>query len=64
MTERWRVALGLLGVSLAACRPAAKAPTTLEISVPYELDTLDPHAQNLLGNFALMSHVYEPLVTT
>lgn len=32
--------------------------------MPYELDSLDPHVRNRLSDFALLSHLYEPLVVT
>ncbi len=50
--------------ALAGCAGRGPARDTLAISVPYELDTLDPHARNRLPNFAVASHFYEPLVTT
>jgi len=34
------------------------------LAVPYELGSLDPHARNSLSDFALLSNLYEPLVTT
>lgn len=40
------------------------SPGTIDISVAYQVDTLDPHVWNYLGNFALASHFYEALVTT
>jgi peptide/nickel transport system substrate-binding protein len=39
-------------------------PRVLSISVPYELQTLDPHAENLVSEMAVHSHFYESLVTT
>lgn len=52
-------------VGLLACgrRPLA-APEELGISVPYEIETLDPHAHDTLGANAIVAHFYEPLVTT
>jgi peptide/nickel transport system substrate-binding protein len=38
--------------------------SSVGISVPYEVDTLDPHVKNTVSNFTLLSHVYEPLVNT
>lgn len=32
------------------------------ISVPYELDSLDPHARDTLSDFSIASNLYEPLV--
>lgn len=54
-----------LAAGLAACAEGGPAPAApLVISLPYEVDTLDPHARNTLSNFAVVSHLYEPLVTT
>lgn len=55
--------LALLAAALAsACGGDPLRRVT--ISVPYEILTLDPHARNNLANFALVSHFYDPLVTT
>ncbi len=37
---------------------------TYGISVPYDLDTLDPASRNRLSDFSLLSNLYEPLVVT
>lgn len=59
------VLLVLLLVSLAGCRGrSAGAGSALTVSVPYEVDRLDPHARNVAGPFAVLSHFYEPLVAT
>jgi peptide/nickel transport system substrate-binding protein len=68
----WRDAVGRLGAPLlvavlaSACRdpPPATAASTraLVISVPWQIDTLDPHARDLLGQLAVSAHLYEPLV--
>jgi len=50
-------------VLLAGCRRQAP-PSTFDLSVPYELVELDPHLRNYAGSFALLSHIYEPLVIT
>ncbi|MBK8595347.1 MAG: hypothetical protein IPP07_31130 [Holophagales bacterium] len=34
------------------------------ISVPYDLDSLDPGGKNRLSDFSLLSNLYEPLVVT
>jgi peptide/nickel transport system substrate-binding protein len=36
----------------------------IHVSVPYDFDTLDPHARNTISNFAIASNFYEPLVRT
>lgn len=65
MIRRPSRALALLVLALASCaRRSTPVPDEVGISVPYELDTLDPHVRNRLADFALLSHVYEPLVTT
>ena len=51
--------------SLYFCRgPSADSPNSINISVPYEVDVLDPHAKTRLSNYALSSNFYEPLVGT
>ncbi|MBI2837103.1 MAG: hypothetical protein HYX75_02240 [Acidobacteria bacterium] len=35
---------------------------SIGISVPYELDSLDPHARDTLSDFSIASNLYEPLV--
>jgi peptide/nickel transport system substrate-binding protein len=54
--------LAPLIVALASCRGAE--PRVLRVSVPWEAESLDPHARNTLANFALVSSLYEALVTT
>jgi peptide/nickel transport system substrate-binding protein len=41
----------------------ATAPASFVIAAPYELTSLDPHAQDKLGTYAILSNVYEPLVS-
>ncbi len=57
----------LLAVSalpgLVACG-AAPGAASLTVAVPYEIETLDPHAKNSLSHFAVVSNFYDPLVTT
>lgn len=53
-----------LALAFSACaRPAAER-ATYGISVPYDLDSLDPGARNRLSDFSLLSNLYEPLVAT
>jgi peptide/nickel transport system substrate-binding protein len=50
---------------LVSCgRGTLRVPRELGISVPYEIETLDPHARDQVGANAIASHFYEPLVTT
>lgn len=37
---------------------------SIRIAVPYEVSTLDPHAETKLGNMSVLTNIYEPLVTT
>jgi peptide/nickel transport system substrate-binding protein len=41
-----------------------ESPNSINISVPYEVDVLDPHAKTRLSNYAISSNFYEPLVGT
>ncbi len=52
-----------LGSLLGSCRRSSEL-SEIALSVPYEVDQLDPHARNWVGSFAIASHFYEPLVTT
>lgn len=63
---RWRaIATVLVGLVLCACRKPmpelAKGP--LRIGVTYGVSSLDPHAEDTIGNFAALANIYEPLVT-
>lgn len=42
----------------------AKKTDFFVLAVSYELVTLDPHVTTTAGNFAILSHFYEPLVMT
>lgn len=68
MTRRPRpLPLGVLVLCLSACgprTPAAEPGDSLTLSVPYEVDTLDPHAKDRLSNYAMAVHFFEPLVAT
>lgn len=48
----------------AACRRPAPVEAPYRVSVPYDLDSLDPAARNRLSDFSLLSNFYEPLVVT
>jgi peptide/nickel transport system substrate-binding protein len=62
LPRRAAVVLSLLLV--AACSARREPPRPFVISVPWEADTLDPHARNSVTYFAVASQFYEPLVTT
>ena len=48
-----------------SCAPARRAtPDAIAISVPYEIDTLDPQAKDWASSLAIASNLYEPLVAT
>lgn len=58
------VSLLVLGLTLFACHKQAdnKRSSSIHISVPYELDSLDPHLHDTISNYVIDSHFYEPLV--
>ena len=60
------VLVGLaVGTALESCRPrVVPEPDSLVFSVPFELDTLDPLAQDRVSSFNFAVHFYEPLVAT
>lgn len=63
--KRGMVLVLIVLLSTLSCRnDAIKKQHGVAIAVPYEIDTLDPHVRNSLSTFALLSHFYEPLVTT
>ncbi len=65
MKERFLTILSVcIAISLFSCGKTLQAPDRIEVAVPYEFDTLDPHVQNALSNFAVLSNFYEPLVST
>jgi peptide/nickel transport system substrate-binding protein len=57
------IAVGLW-VSLASCARPVPVSENYSISVPYDLDSLDPGVRNRLSDFSLLSNLYEPLVAT
>lgn len=61
-----QVVSAILLLFLFSCKetPVVQKPDSIQISVPYELDLLDPHAETRLSSFALLFNFYEPLVTT
>lgn len=53
----------LIALFFYAChRDSAQAKNSLSVSIPHELSTLDPLAKDIVGQFAIASHFYEPLV--
>src|ERR1041385_5058480 len=56
--------LAAAALSFCARGSPPPPPDSITISVPYEIDTLDPHASGSAGSLAIASHFYEPLVTT
>src|SRR5688572_27622918 len=63
---RHLIAIGLFVLSVFSCRTSQpiEKPDSISISVPYEVDVLDPHAKTRLSNYAASSNFYEPLVGT
>lgn len=53
-------ALCAAALAVACRRPAA--PPSLTVSVPFQVDTLDPHLHDRLGYATVAAHFYEPLV--
>ena len=56
--------LGLLPCLSACLDSPAFRERTLTVSVPYDADSLEPGRRDRLSDFAILSNVYEPLVTT
>jgi peptide/nickel transport system substrate-binding protein len=54
----------VLASTRCARRPASVRSESITISVPYEIETLDPHASGSAGGTAIASNFYEPLVGT
>lgn len=50
-------------LAVAGCR-RPDAVRELTLSLPYDLDTLEPGRRDRLSDFAVLSNLYEPLVTT
>jgi peptide/nickel transport system substrate-binding protein len=62
---RKRLALLIvLVLSLSACHKQVDSgkPISIHISVPYELDSLDPHLHDTISDYVIACHFYEPLV--
>jgi peptide/nickel transport system substrate-binding protein len=66
MSGTLRVGAGLLLLlAVAGCRkesPSAPVMDRMEIAVPWEIATLDPHAEDKVSNHALWTNGYESLV--
>lgn len=57
--------LGLAAIVPISCRDRlGPSPSQITISVPYELDSLDPQERDTISNFSILSNFYEPLVRT
>jgi len=62
--KKWRFLLPLL-LLICCSRPDIAGKTDFFVlAVSYEPVTLDPHVTTTAGNFAILSHFYEPLVMT
>lgn len=58
-------ALVLALFTLAACsRERPPSPDSLTIAVPFELNTVDPHARDKLGSASVLSNIYESIVVS
>ncbi|HET7747552.1 MAG TPA: hypothetical protein VFM29_09655, partial [Vicinamibacteria bacterium] len=64
MRARAVASLVLLSLPLGGCRARKPAGEPFSAVVPYEVTALDPHLDNSVSNFAVLSNVYEPLVIT
>ena len=63
--RRLRAFAALCGLWAHGCHDSAPGPgATLTVSVPYDVDTLEPGRRDRLSDFAVLSNAYEPLVTT
>ncbi len=58
------VAVVLVLASGAGCGARDRRGRAVVLSLPYEVASLDPHLHNRLSDFAVLSNLYEPLVTT
>jgi peptide/nickel transport system substrate-binding protein len=54
----------VLALAVSGCARPGPVEGPYTVSVPYDLDTLDPAARNRLSDFSLLSNFYEPLVVT
>lgn len=46
----------------ASCSRGAQPRDVITIAVPYEVTTLDPHAEYSVSNYSILFNVYEPLI--
>jgi len=58
------LAMLVLGAASTGCRQPPAPARGLTLSVPYDLESLEPGACDRLSDFAVLSNLYEPLVTT
>ncbi len=54
----------LLALAAVACAGREPAPERIVVGVPYEVATLDPHVENTVSNYSVLSNVYDSLVAT
>lgn len=53
----------LLVLGFLACSPdVTREDITLGVSLPYQVDDLDPHRHSRVSSFTVLEHLYEPLV--
>lgn len=62
--KKWRCLLAVLLFTGCSHSEVAKKADYFVLAVSYEPVTLDPHVTTEAGNFAILSHFYEPLVMT
>jgi peptide/nickel transport system substrate-binding protein len=61
LTRRRGLAL-LAGLGLVACGRVAPPERERRVAVPYDLSSFDPHVEDSVGAYEVLSAIYEPLV--
>jgi peptide/nickel transport system substrate-binding protein len=65
MDSRRVVPVVVAALLVGGCtRTAPVDPGLVRLSLPYEVETLDPHARNAISTIAVASHLYDRLVDT
>jgi peptide/nickel transport system substrate-binding protein len=64
MDCRRAVPIALSVLVTSGCARDARDPGLVRLSLPYEVDSLDPHARNAISTIAVASHLYDRLVDT